>query len=237
MLINVLHSSLKPTLPKEPLMRFEMMTTLNLPKLGQSQIRSYVHSISSYDTFLNQLGPQENPPIHNAMAMLAPAATAPTLRGIPSHRVPLSSFGERGVRQNAVGGWSDGWKTVGLMLVDLLESGLRTTIKEKTEKTVMSKQSDHLLILLIDLICLLMFSQVVLGCVEMIFGKVLIVVSIVMRVPLYCWMVYKCLFHGKSHLQMDDKWGYPHFRTPPYRFWLLHLRRCDCGMVQMALGC
>ena len=25
------------------------------------------------------------------------------------------------------------------------------------------------------------------------------------------WLVYK----GKSHLEMDDDWGYPYFRTPP----------------------
>ena len=24
------------------------------------------------------------------------------------------------------------------------------------------------------------------------------------------------LFHGKSHLEMDDNWGYPYFRKPPY---------------------
>ena len=23
------------------------------------------------------------------------------------------------------------------------------------------------------------------------------------------------LFHGKSHLEMDDDWGYPYFRKPP----------------------
>ena len=23
------------------------------------------------------------------------------------------------------------------------------------------------------------------------------------------------LFHGKSHLEMDDNWGYPNFRKPP----------------------
>lgn len=43
------------------------------------------------------------------MAMLAPAATAPTLRGVPSHTVSLSSFG-RGVRgQKAVGGVTAEW--------------------------------------------------------------------------------------------------------------------------------
>ena len=26
------------------------------------------------------------------------------------------------------------------------------------------------------------------------------------------WLVYK----GQSHLEMDDDWGYPHFRKPPY---------------------
>ena len=26
------------------------------------------------------------------------------------------------------------------------------------------------------------------------------------------WVVFK----GKSHLEMDDDWGYPHFRKPPY---------------------
>ena len=24
------------------------------------------------------------------------------------------------------------------------------------------------------------------------------------------------LFHGRSHLEMDDDWGYPCFRKPPY---------------------
>ena len=24
------------------------------------------------------------------------------------------------------------------------------------------------------------------------------------------------LFHGQSHLEMDDDWGYPHVRTPPF---------------------
>ena len=24
------------------------------------------------------------------------------------------------------------------------------------------------------------------------------------------------LFQGKSHLEMDENWGYPHFRKPPY---------------------
>ena len=23
-------------------------------------------------------------------------------------------------------------------------------------------------------------------------------------------------FHGKSHLEMDDDWGFPYFRKPPY---------------------
>ena len=26
------------------------------------------------------------------------------------------------------------------------------------------------------------------------------------------WLVYT----GKSHLEMDDDWGYPYFRKPPY---------------------
>ena len=26
------------------------------------------------------------------------------------------------------------------------------------------------------------------------------------------------LFHGESHLEMDDDWGHPHFRKPPYGF-------------------
>ena len=25
-----------------------------------------------------------------------------------------------------------------------------------------------------------------------------------------------CLFHGKSHLEIDETWGYPHCRKPPY---------------------
>ena len=33
-----------------------------------------------------------------------------------------------------------------------------------------------------------------------------------MGVPLYRWVVY----NGKSHLEMDDNWGYPHFSMPPY---------------------
>jgi hypothetical protein len=62
-------------------------------------MQHYIQSISSFDTWPNQ-----KKTIHNAMAMLAPAATAPTLRGVPSHTVSLSSFG-RGVRgQKAVGG-------------------------------------------------------------------------------------------------------------------------------------
>ena len=28
----------------------------------------------------------------------------------------------------------------------------------------------------------------------------------------HSWMVYK----GKSHVEMDDDWGYPYFRKPPY---------------------
>ena len=24
------------------------------------------------------------------------------------------------------------------------------------------------------------------------------------------------LFHGKSHLEMDENWGYPYFRKPQY---------------------
>ena len=32
-----------------------------------------------------------------------------------------------------------------------------------------------------------------------------------MEVPLQ-WMVYK----GKSHLEMDDDWGYPYFGKPPF---------------------
>ena len=41
-------------------------------KLGQSQMQHYIQSISSFDTWPNQ-----KKTIHNAMAMLAPAATAP----------------------------------------------------------------------------------------------------------------------------------------------------------------
>ena len=37
-------------------------------------------------------------------------------------------------------------------------------------------------------------------------------VSIAMGVPENGWMVYK----GKSRLDMDDDWGYPYFRRPPY---------------------
>ena len=36
-------------------------------------------------------------------------------------------------------------------------------------------------------------------------------VSIVMEVPKNGWK-------GKSYLKMDDDWGYPHFRKPPYWF-------------------
>ena len=32
------------------------------------------------------------------------------------------------------------------------------------------------------------------------------------------WMVYK----GKPHFLMDDDWGYPHFRTPPYGHTISH---------------
>ena len=37
-------------------------------------------------------------------------------------------------------------------------------------------------------------------------------VSIVMGVPQARWLVDK----GKSHLEMDDDWGYPHNRKPLY---------------------
>ena len=36
--------------------------------------------------------------------------------------------------------------------------------------------------------------------------------SLVMGVP-HSWMVKK---RGNSHLEMDDDWGYPYFRKPPY---------------------
>ena len=36
-----------------------------------------------------------------------------------------------------------------------------------------------------------------------------------MGVPLYCWMVY---FMEKTIYKMDDGWGYPHFRKPPYTY-------------------
>ena len=29
------------------------------------------------------------------------------------------------------------------------------------------------------------------------------------------WLLH---FHGKSHLEMDDDWGYLHFRNPPHFF-------------------
>ena len=28
------------------------------------------------------------------------------------------------------------------------------------------------------------------------------------------------LYKGKSHLEIDDDWGYPYFRKPPYGVWL-----------------
>ena len=31
-----------------------------------------------------------------------------------------------------------------------------------------------------------------------------------------------CWFHGKSHFRMDENWGYPDFRTPPYGLVFLH---------------
>ena len=37
-------------------------------------------------------------------------------------------------------------------------------------------------------------------------------VSIAMELP----KTLDGLFHGKSHLEMDDNWGYPYFRKPPY---------------------
>ena len=38
--------------------------------------------------------------------------------------------------------------------------------------------------------------------------------QLVMGVPLDRWMVY---FDGKTpSFEMDDDWGYPHFRNPPY---------------------
>jgi len=41
-------------------------------------------------------------------------------------------------------------------------------------------------------------------------------VSIHGGTPYYCWMVY---FHGKKpENKMDDGWGYPHFRKPPYTY-------------------
>ena len=30
------------------------------------------------------------------------------------------------------------------------------------------------------------------------------------------WAPKDGLFHGKSHLEMDDDWGYPDFRKPPF---------------------
>ena len=30
------------------------------------------------------------------------------------------------------------------------------------------------------------------------------------------WLYSKSVFHGQSHLQMDDDYGYPHFRKPPH---------------------
>lgn len=82
-----------------PLMGFEIMTTLNLPKTWPVSDAAFY----SEHLQLRHLAKSKKT-IHNAMAMLAPAATAPTLRGVPSHTVSLSSFG-RGVRgQKAVGG-------------------------------------------------------------------------------------------------------------------------------------
>ena len=31
-----------------------------------------------------------------------------------------------------------------------------------------------------------------------------------------CW--FMIIYNGKSHLQMDDDWGYPYFRKPSYGF-------------------
>ena len=44
----------------------------------------------------------------------------------------------------------------------------------------------------------------------------------------HSWMGYK----GKSYLEMDDEWGYPHFRKPPH----LWCRRCLRQNVRDNLG-
>ena len=45
------------------------------------------------------------------------------------------------------------------------------------------------------------------------------------------WMVYK----GKSHLEMDDDWGYPYFRKPldvdPTKMIVLVLIHAHCASI------
>ena len=44
------------------------------------------------------------------------------------------------------------------------------------------------------------------------------------------------LFHGKSHLELDDNWGYPHFRKPPYESVLCKPPHCRTLGFHLALN-